>query len=249
MELIYELAPKNQTPTRAAGQTKAKLLRGPQLELFDNPKMIVHKQTPLQPAEIKLLAAAPNITLAAKQLGLASRPSVPLEIIRAYQTLHNPRDLLVWGQDPKNLALHRLAVEANRSSFIRLQNSTQGSQYSQVVNFWLLAQPKYRQPKLAQEIKPLFHPQLWEAINCWNPQLDLSLDLRRELRCAVLQHNNKPAHQIWKPGIQNHYNLVDLNWVALLELWVCVAELQHPNQLLECLGHQPLDPQPLFENQ
>lgn len=209
--------------------------------------MIVTKQTPLQPKEIQLIDVADDVDQVCRQLKLGSRPSIPLEIIRAYESLQNPQDLAVWGQDPRNRALHRLATEANRGSFIGKQSSQWGSQYSATVNLYLLAQPKYRKLELLPQLKPVFHPDLWLAINHWDPQLELSVDYRQQLRQQVIQRYNKAPHQIHKPIIQNPYNLVPLNWVAILELWVCTPQLQHKNQLLSWLGHQPLCPQALFE--
>lgn len=209
--------------------------------------MIVTKQTPLQPDEIRAIYHSQDINKTCQQLQLYQRPSIPLEIVRAYTTLQNPQDLMVWGQNPKNWALHRLATEANRSKIIPKQNSSWGTQYSQVVNFWLLAQPQYRKRKYLPEIKPLFHPQLYQALECWDPQLELELDWLHHLRARVIQKYLKAPNSISRPNIKNYYNLVSLNWVVLLELWVCVPELQHPNQLLELLGHRSLGPPPLFD--
>lgn len=210
---------------------------------------VIHKQTPLQPLELATLATAPDLNLACRQLKLTQRPGVPLEIIRAYETLDHVKNLDQWLKDPKNLAMHRLATQANRSSFVLRQSSSWGSQYSQVVNFWLLAQPKYRKLECIPHLKPLFHADLWTAIHCYDPKLELTAELCAQLRAAVIQHHNKPPQSIHRPRIQNSYNLVDLNWVAILELWVCVPELQHPNQLREFLGNQqPLvQLQPLFQ--
>ena len=249
METIYEL--QNHIEFKKRKQTIVKASHFKPLkkqgELFTMPQ--IHKQTPLQPAEIQLLATAPDINKASRDLKLSSRPSVPLEIVRAYESLKNPQDLSVWGRDPKNLALHRLAVEANRGSFIRLQSSEWGTQYSQVVNFWLLAQPQYRHRKYLSLLQPLTHPELFEALNCWDPKLELSREYRLQLRQQLLEAQQKPAQQIYRPRISNSHNLVPLNWVVILELWVCVPQLQHPNQLLDLLGHQPLHQQALFQDQ
>jgi len=122
-----------------------------------------------------------------------------------------------------------------------------GENNSAVVNFWFLALPKYRQSRWIPHLEPLFHPQLYQAIKCYDPKLELDLDWLHQLRHRLLQRNNKSAQQIWNPRIQNSYNLTPLNWVVLLELWVCVPELQHKNHLLELLGHRSLGPAPLFE--
>lgn len=216
-----------------------------------NPKPVpivqIHKQTPLQPKELEILANCRDINLACRQLKLKNRPSIPVEIVLAYETLKNPGDLAAWGQDIKNRALHRLAVEANRSNFILKQSSQWGSQYSQVVNFYLVAQPQYRRRECIQLLKPLFHPDLFQAVLNWDPQLELGITERLQLRQALLATEQKSALEITKPRVKNHYNLVPLNWVALLELWVCVPQLQHKNQLLDLLGHQPLNPSELFE--
>lgn len=237
VEVIYELT-----------QTKA-MIKSPQKA---KPKKIgvIHKQTPLQPKELEILANCPDVNLACSQLKLKQRPSVPLEIIRAYETLKDPKHLGLWLQNPHNLAMHRLATQANRSSWISRQSSSWGSQYSSLVNFWLLAQPQYRKADWIPHLKPLFHPDLWTAVNCYDPQLELTTQYIQELRLAVIQYHNKAPHQIYRPHIANPYNLVDLNWIAILELWVCTPELQHPNHLTEFLcNHKPLSPQPLFENQ
>lgn len=208
--------------------------------------MIITKQTPLQANEIELLAKAKNIDLAAKQLKLGSRPGVPLEIVRAYETLKNPQDLAAWGQDSRNWALHRLAVQANRGSWIGKQASDWGTQYSALVNMWLLANPNYREPKRIKQLQPLFNPKLYQAIQNIDQDNLPDLPTRQQLRQALITKRNKSAHQISNPTISNHYNLEPLNWVVLLELWVCVPNLQHPNQLLEFLAHRSLGPQPLF---
>lgn len=229
-EVIYELT-----------QTKA-MFKLPQ-KSKSKKIAVIHKQTPLQPLELEALANAVDINLVCNQLKLKQRLSVPLEIIRAYETLDHPKNLEQWLQDPKNLALHRLATQANRSGFISRQSSSWGSQYSAVVNFYLVAQPKYRRAEWIPYLQPLFHPDLWTAVNCYDPQLELDPDHLQRLRAAVIQHHNKPAQSIYRPHIANHHNLVDLNWVALLELWVCVPELQHPNHLTEFLcNYQPLKP-------
>ena len=211
--------------------------------------MIVTKQTPLQPKEIAELNKPGNINDIAKRLGLHQRLSIPIEIVRAYETLKNPVDLAVWGQDPRNRALHRLAVEANRGSFIQKQNTNWGTQYSTLVNFYLLAQPNYRVRERIPALKPLFHHTLFSAINHYDPQLQeqLSIDDLQLIRQAVLEREQKAPKSIINPRIQNRYNLLQLNWVVLLELWVCVPQLQHPNQLLDLLGHRPLNPPELFE--
>ena len=209
--------------------------------------MIITKQTPLQPAEIRAIYRSQDINKTCTELKLPQRPSIPLEIVRAYESLDNPQDLAVWGQDPRNWALHRLAVEANRSRIIAKQNSSWGTQYSQVVNLYLLAHPRYRKREWISNLKPVFHPKLYEALVCWDPQLELDLDWLHHLRSRVLQQHQKPVDSITNPRIRNHYNLVSLNWVVLLELWVCAPHLQHPNQLLDLLGHRSLGPQPLFD--
>jgi len=210
--------------------------------------VIVTKQTPLQPKEIAAIAQAEDLDHTCRQLKLASRPSIPLEIVRAYETLDHPKNLDQWiKQTTRNLALHRLAVEANRSSWIAKQSSSWGSQYSLPVNLYLLAHPKYRQREWLPVLQPVFHPQLYQACAAWDPDLELSLDWLLQVRAATIERYKKPAIQITKPVIRNHYNLQPLNWVVLLELWVCVPELQHKNQLLSWLGHKPLQPQPLFE--
>lgn len=242
LEQIYELAPNCVVAARSSSIKKSsKSKPAQQLELW--PVMIVTKQTPLQPQELQLIATAPDVNLVCKQLKLTQRPSIPLEILRAYESLYNPADLNSWGQSTRNRALHRLATQANRSGFIQRQSSSWGSQYSAVVNFWLVAQPKYRRAEWIPHLQPLFHPDLWTAVNCYDPKLQLDHDHLQRLRAAVIQHHNKPAQSIYRPHIANHHNLVDLNWVALLELWVCVPELQHPNHLTEFLyNHQPLKP-------
>lgn len=206
--------------------------------------MIVTKQTPLQSWEIAELNKPGNINDIAKRLKLHQRPSIPLEIVRAYETLQNPADLPVWGQTPRNRALHRLATVANRGSFIAKQNTAWGTQYSTLVNFWLLAQPKYRKLEWIPNLQPLFHHTLFSAIQHYDPKLEQELSLHdlQQIRQAVLTREQKPAQSIVNPKIANHHNLLQLNWVVLLELWVCAPQLQHPNQLLELLGHRPLNP-------
>lgn len=211
--------------------------------------MIVTKQTPLQPKEILAInQSGDNLDRVCQQLGLANRIGLPQQIIQAYSTLTNPADLPSWLQTPRNRALHRLAVDAKRSGFVKLQSSPWGSQYSAVVNFYLIAQPKYRQSRWIPHLQPLFHPELFTAVTSYDPQLLQILDSEhlQRLRVAVLEFHQKPADKIHRPRIQNPYNLQNLNWIALLELWVCAPHLQHPNQLREFLCcPQPLITKPL----
>lgn len=200
--------------------------------------MIITKETPLQPQEIELInQAGDNLDVVASKLRLVNRVGLPQQIVQAYQTLDNHHDLSWWLHNPKNLALHTLAIRAKRSSFIKLQSSSWGSQYSAVVNFYLLAQPKYRKPEWVPHLQPLFHHELFTAITSYDPQVLETLDLEhlQRLRQAVLEFHKKPADKINRPRIQNPYNLQNLNWIAILELWVCAPLLQHPNQLREFL--------------
>jgi hypothetical protein len=213
--------------------------------------MIIVKETPLQPKEVEAInQAGDNLTEICKKLKLTQRVGIPQQIVRAYQDLVSPQDLVHWKKDPKNLALHRLATQANRSSFVKQQSSPWGTQYSAVVNFWLLAQPKYRRRECIPHLKPLFHPELFEAVTSYDPQVleVLTPEHLHQLRNAVLHRHQKPASTIHRPNIANPYNFKNLNWIAVLELWVCCPELQHKNQLREFLSSpEPLvQPLPLF---